>query len=259
MRAAAEGHALRPMRRLSARPASALDRRRGVARSMLELVAFCLLRPAAAAGAPAAAIDLASPYIAGAHVAVDFQVDGLFDASVVEALRSGLPASLVIRWELWRDRASWWDTEIGGGGSAYKILFDVVDESYGVFDSVHARMTVVRSIGALEQAVCSEHGAKVAERSALDPSGRYYVMVEARLEPLEIGAVRDLEQWLRGGIRARDGGGLFSGVPRQAVGVLKGIVGLGERSAFARTPSFRPGELQPERAPPDATSSRPHD
>ncbi len=86
--------------------------------------------------------------------------------------------------------------------------------------------------------VCRDQQIDIGPTTRFLRRHQYYVELQARLVLLEVEEIRDLEGWLRGGLRGARGGDVVSSLSQSAVGVLKNMVGLGSRSICARSKTF---------------------
>lgn len=173
----------------------------------------------------------------GDWLVVDFRCRELFDDEVREALGSGLPARVTLGIELWQDRSTLWDRHVETLSLSYRVLFDVLQERYEVYDDAGEFVTASDSLEVIETFVGSERGFEVRDLEEFDGDSEYFVSVTAELQPLSVREVRDLEQWIRGSL-GRERGGL-SGISEHLLGILKNQVGMGERRGQARCATFR--------------------
>lgn len=198
------------------------------------LLVGLLIAPISAVAAETITLTLSEPYREQEKVLLDFKLQGLFDDKVMAALDSGLPATLLFEWQVWRDRDGWWDSHIDNGQARYRVFFDVLEECYDVFDGRGRSLGRCRAFDDVEGIVCERTGLPVTSVDKLDADEAYYVEMIVRLAPLEDEEFRDLEGWLDD-----DGGGVLSWVSQQTVGMFKGTAGLSDRSFSARTRLFR--------------------
>jgi hypothetical protein len=192
--------------------------------------------PAAAAAGGGGELRLGEPYRQQGRVCLDWSLYDFFDDEVLAALESGLPATIVVRWRIWRERPSWWDHEVDAGSARFRIFYDVLEERYDAFDDRGRNIVTADAIDEVEGTLCRDRRLVTIPADELRADRGYYVEVEVRLEPLDEDEIRDLEGWLHG---RRDGGQeLLSGLAQHAVGFLKDMAGLGSRAVWARTETF---------------------
>jgi Domain of unknown function (DUF4390) len=193
--------------------------------------------PVLADQAPEVKLVLGLPHLEESNVLLDLRVTGLFADDVQEALRSGLPATVAFDWELWQQRASWWDRNVAAGTVYYRIFYDVLDEIYDVIDDKGRNLASCNSIAAVDSLICLDQVIRIARKNQLLKVNSYYVGVEARLEALDDEELRKLEHWLQGG-DGGDAGDLIGSLTRQASEVVKSVTGFGRRSAREKTRTF---------------------
>jgi hypothetical protein len=171
---------------------------------------------------------------------VRYRVEGLFDDSIWSSLRSGLPGRVQHHVKVWERRSPLWDRRVAQWDASYRIVFDLLDETYDVFDAEGLLESNLDPPEVVDR-VLNLGELPVADLDDLDPDGRYYVEVEVEVEPLTVDEVRDLERWLGG----RHGDSSTLGrLSSQVVGMFKSRVGLGERRRSLRSDLFRREELK---------------
>lgn len=207
------------------------------------ILVFVVVGPRSLAADEKPAIHLKDPYILYGQVAVDFELAGFLDESAFELLESGLPSTLTISVDLWRDRSNWWDSHVQTVSFSFKIFYNVLDEKYEVFDEDEGYVSAHRSREDLFDLVARETGLEIYSVRRMNEKHRYFVEVGVRLEPLSVEELREFEKWVRGSFRREDERRGISGVSKYAVGLLKNAIGLGDRSAFQRSDPFRLNDL----------------
>ena len=173
---------------------------------------------------------------------VDALVTGVFDEELDLALRSGLPARASVELVLWEERAGLWDREVVRDEWQVSVVFDVVDESYSVFDEGGQLLLETGDLAEVEVFVSGIDLLPFCALEEIDAGRSHYLGVRFTVEPLSVEEVRDLERWLRGNVRE---GGRLRDVPGQLVGVLRSRLGLGGQSERGRSREFLPERLPP--------------
>jgi hypothetical protein len=204
----------------------------------LGLILLAALSGSARAEGPAT-LAVGTPTCRDQHVCVTIALSGIFDDEILRTLESGLPTLLVFDWQLWRQRAAWWDSQLHSGDTHYRIFYDVLEEHYEVFDAAGRRIATCKGLQEVREIAGCEQEIDLGDAAGLRSRHRYYVTVEARLEALGEDQIRDLEGWLSGGRPGVERRDLLSGLSRHAAGVLREIVGLGSRSARGKSAIFR--------------------
>jgi hypothetical protein len=184
--------------------------------------------------------------------------DVLQDASLRNALLSGLPLRIRVVAELWRDGL--FDSERGRGEWRATVVHDPLGLSYRVESSSDPVERVVPSLEEVTRLLAE------GLDFALEPEGpgRYYYLGRVEIETLSLSDLEELGRWLRGDLAPAVAGeedvegAVAKGVRRLVVRVL----GLPARRFRVRTPTFEvgggeeSGSRDPEATPaaPDASS-----
>jgi hypothetical protein len=218
---------------MTRRPAKPHRLRTGFIAALLGIAALSLQATPSAA-ADRARLLLERPEWRQGELYLDFTLTDIFDAEVREALAAGLPATLAFRWQLWEERAVWPDRGLETGGTWVRINFDVLEKRYDLFDETGRRVAGCASLAEVDASLCREQGLRIDLPGNLSRDRRYHIRLEARLEPLNVNQIRDLEAWLEG----EGDESVELGISDYAVGVLKDMTGMGSRGAQARSASF---------------------
>lgn len=182
-------------------------------------------------------LTIGEPVVRDGMLEFELEVAGLFGGDAVEALHSGLPATVVVQWGLWRQRSGWWDDQIVSGSTFFRVYYDVLEQRYDLFDRSGRPLAGSEQLVEIENALCRRRGLSTVLVENLDPEASYLLEVLARLEPLDDEQIDQLEAWARGE-REKDKP-FLSAVSRRAVGWLKKRVGPEARTAWARSEPFR--------------------
>ena len=213
--------------------------RRARRRAVVLVFVLCCV----ASGAWAESIDL-QVYRDDDRLLSDWDVQSVLSRDVVESVRSGLPALVRVRLELWRQRSTLWDQLVLERQLEFRVLYDLLDERFEVIDEGGDRLLSTDSLEELHELLGGEQAFPLCALEELSENRRYYLVMDLRIEPLSLEEIRDLERWLRGSLgssgRDKRAVGAF---PRQLFGVLKSRVGLGERRRTERGEVFRLREL----------------
>jgi hypothetical protein len=174
----------------------------------------------------------AGPQIAFAHV--------LDDEQTRELVRSGFPAQLHFRLELWRvgrwinevERAVEWDIVVGydPGSQSYRVRrrFGSQVEDLGAFPTLSSAQTA------------SERSVRVAV-TPRRPGRRYYYNLTLDVEALSVSDLDQLERWLRGELRpaVRGENNPLTAIGSGALTLVTRILGGERRHYEKRSPTFR--------------------
>ena len=147
------------------------------------------------------------------------------------------PAALAYTIELWRDRSTWFDALVSQRTYGYRLEVDRVRRIYriaqpdgGILETADRAEVVALLTEQLQVAA--------ARLVDLSPGKHYYLAITARLTPIDLDRLEDVEAWLSGDIRPRGKGGVL-GIPKSVVGFLADVAGLGDKAAVSRSARFR--------------------
>jgi hypothetical protein len=154
------------------------------------------------------------------------------------------PAALAYTIEVWRSRSAWFDALVSSRTFGYRLEYDHLRSLWRVVTPADGQLEVADR-DELVRLLCVQDSVAGARLSDLKPGKDYYFAVTARLTPIDINRLGEVEGWLSGEIRtgARRGGVL--GVPKAVVGILADVAGFGDRSTIARSARFRLREPTP--------------
>jgi hypothetical protein len=188
------------------------------------------------------------------------RLEGAFDADRRTSIERGLPITVRFTTELWRERRRWWDAQVDSRVRSYRVRWDPGERLFLLIPSNRrARAETYETLDALLEEL-ARRVVDVHPRWELDDGNRYYVSAEAAIRPLTLEEFRELDGWISG--RLRGGGGPEDGPAPPAEGEDEGSVpgalfdflrkwaGFGDTILRARSPSFRPTELEELPAPP---------
>jgi hypothetical protein len=150
-------------------------------RATLALLAFFLLASQARAEAKISAIKIG---LDGDRVLASFTLRDAFDRRLSERVDSGLPTSILYRFELARDRKRWWDQKLRRNTLEVVAMYDAVARSYTVnykLDDKLIESRMVHERKALEEAMTVIDQLPVFSLAGLSPGLRLLVKVEAEM------------------------------------------------------------------------------
>lgn len=120
----------------------------------------------------------------GDRVMASFVLRKAFDQRLAERVDSGLPTSILYRFELLRDRQRWWDQKLRSGTLEVVAMYDAVSRAYTVhykLDDKLIESRTVREPKALEEAMTHIERLPVFSVAGLPREWRLLVKVEAEL------------------------------------------------------------------------------
>jgi hypothetical protein len=174
-------------------------------------------------------------------VRTSFELSDPLPASDVEGPVQSPPAALAFTLELWRDRSGWFDGLVSSRTYGYRLEYDHWRAVYrvalpgGAFAETSSREDVIAILCRQMQVP----GGLVAQ---LKTGKTYYISVTARLTPIDINKLSEVESWLSGEFRTGTRRGGVLGVPRAVVGILADVAGFGDQSTVGRSGRFRLSE-----------------
>jgi hypothetical protein len=183
-------------------------------------------------------LEVGKPYLQGDNVHLEISVSGLISGEVLEALHSGLPATIVFEWRIWQRRDGWWDRPVNSGATFFRVFYDVLQNRHDVFDHRGRLLASSEDHRGIEQAVSGGPDLKLVAASELHVGQRYFAEVLARIELLSEEEVKNLEDWLSGPDRGKNGFNLVGMLSDRVTKVLDGIVGPDDRTLISQTEDF---------------------
>ncbi len=154
-------------------------------------------------------------------------------------LGEGIPATLTIVVDLWRDRSGWWDSLVRSRTYVYRFRRDVWSGVYDVINPDDSRVTLADppSLQAYLQRV---HEIPLGTADRFDESKHYYLTVKAVLEPMDLDDLEEVEAWLNGDVTGGPAKGGLLGIPKALYRLAVDLSGLGTESEVGRSTAFEP-------------------
>ncbi len=192
---------------------------------MRNLILLCLMLPMATLGLAAEpTLELGTPTYEDGRIAVDVALRGFFDEESLASLEAGVPATLIFRWKVRGEREGWRDHVVAEGEVRNRIYFDVLEETYHLFDHRGRPLGACDALKGLTETLCQREAMVLDGIPHLKKKRTYYLEMEAALETVGKEEVRGLENWLRGDDDARESGG--EGLGGLTLGVIKKMAGF---------------------------------
>lgn len=200
------------------------------------------------AAAPALAIDFGavSPRRDGeGRLGVTFRLDAPLDQRVRESLARGMPATLLLRAELWRKRNGWFDRVERSADATVRLRQDVWARAWRI-ERGGLPAIVVPSVDSLEAALTRPLELDFPDSARLPGRASYFVVLSATVKPLSVEDAEEVLGGLSGEVRGRQGSGFgaITALPRALFDAVRGIAGLGDASARAVSAEFTPATLE---------------
>ena len=150
-------------------------------RAKLALLCFFLFASRALAEAKISEIRIG---LDGDRVLATFALRDAFDRRLSERVESGLPTSILYRFELARDRKRWWDQKLKENTLEVVAMYDAVARAYTVhykLDDKLIESRTVRERKALEEAMTGIEQLPVFSVAGLPHDWRLLVKVQAEM------------------------------------------------------------------------------
>jgi hypothetical protein len=150
-------------------------------RAKLALLAFFLLASQARAEAEISEIKIS---LDGGRVLASFTLRDAFDRRLSERVDSGLPTSILYRFELARDRKRWWDQKLKKSTLEIVTMYDAVGRAYTVNYKLDDKLIESRTVHerkALEETMTVIDKLPIFSLAGLPPDWRLLVKVEAEM------------------------------------------------------------------------------
>ena len=201
-----------------------------------------------ASAATALEIHISPPRLQSGTVWVDAWLADLFAPRVEQSLGRGMPATLIVRAELWRRRTAWFDRLSGSFDAAVKIRYDVWSRAYRL-ERPGAATVVASTLDSLRLVLSEPMAFPLARIETLPQKGRYYVAVFVTLKPLTVEDVEEGEGWLSGEVATkRDAGvGVVTAIPRSVFDAVRNFAGFGDERTRALGEDFELDDLSEPR------------
>ncbi len=171
-------------------------------------------------------------------ITVSYRVERPFTPRLEETLLRGMPATVTYEVGIWKRRSFWFDKLVFAIKSERRVFYDPWAATFRVRSGPRARGDrTVPSLDSLQSVLFSERRLPLMAVAALDSTARYYVSVRATIRPLSAEDLSEIEDWLSGEVKGP--AGPPHGVPGYLLGIAVNVSGLGDRTALARSESFR--------------------
>lgn len=199
------------------------------------------------AAVPALEIEDTSVKVSGPELVVDVVIDSLFGDEVVERLHKGMPATLILTVDLWRDRSNWFDHLVATSTTTFRMRYDIWSGRYEIQRN-EGDLRVIEGLDTLRLLLQRRLRVPVADVTRLHSEHRYYAAVSAYLRPLTLDDIEDVEQYLGRGARSGPSLGSVIRLPDALIGLLFAVSGFEDEVATDRTAVFRVPERLRQRA-----------
>jgi len=206
----------------------------------------CTLTTCLVSAGRARALDLtmASPRVRDGRLVIEARPGEAINSRVAGSLARGMPATLQIHAELWRDRRGWFDRLESSADASVRIRYDVWSDSY-LIERIGAEPIVVGIPDSVAAVLERPWLIPIAGVAQLQPDANYYVVLAATLRPLTVEDLEEVEGWLSGevGNTKKSGFGVVTEIPRSVFDAVRNVAGFGDQKARASSERFSLGDL----------------
>ena len=131
---------------------------------------------------PGFAVENAALRTAGELYVADARIACRFSDASLEAMRNGVPLTVVVEIEVRRKRGRWWDETLAASELGYRMESNVLTGRYRIRNLHDARMRNFRSLDEMIDALGDLRSIPVIARSRLSSDGRYAARIRAHLD-----------------------------------------------------------------------------
>lgn len=180
--------------------------------------------------------DSPAVFAPGDTLVAAFQLNGVFAGN--ESLGDGIPATLVLVVDLWRERSGWWDSLVRSHAFSYQWKRDTWTGEVALrgIDGTASTLPDRESLRAVLERV---HEIVLGLPRDFEPGRRYYVTVKALIKPMEVDDLQKVDSWLSGDVTSSGGGG-FLGIPKALARIVVDVSGLGDQTVVGTSRTFLP-------------------
>jgi hypothetical protein len=174
------------------------------------------------------------------YVITTLQLEHALSQRIQGTLERGMPATVLISVDVWRDRPGWFDQLVGTRGTMFQARLDVWSDEYRLSQNDGAAQRIA-DLPALVRAFERPMRVAVTRVANLRPDQRYYVVINVTVKPLTVDDLKGVEKWLSGEAArtGRKGPGSLAQLPVELVRVLANLSGLGDEGATHRSRDFQ--------------------
>ena len=149
----------------------------------LSLASLSLERSVHAAPAsPGFAVEHAALRTAGELYVADARIECRFSDDSLEAMRNGVPLTVVVEIEVRRKRGRWWDETLAASELGYRMESNVLTGRYRIRNLHDGQMRNFRSLDEMIEALGDLRSIPVIGRDRLSGGERYTARIRVRLD-----------------------------------------------------------------------------
>jgi hypothetical protein len=177
-------------------------------------------------------------------VRVSFELSDPLPEADIYGPTGSTPAALAYTLELWRERSNWFDGLVSSRTYGFRLEYDHWRNLYRVV-TPDGELMEISNREEIVDLLCVQDSVVGARTADLRRGKDYYFAITARLTPIDINPLGEVEGWLSGEIRTGTRRGGILGIPKAIVGMLASLAGFGDRSIVVRSDVFKASEDGP--------------
>jgi hypothetical protein len=149
-----------------------------------------------------------------------------------------MPATVTYEVGVWKRRSFWFDKLVVALKSEHRVVYSPWEKAFRLRSgSLRGKPRAVPTLDSLDALLFAERRLPLAAIASLEPGASYYVTVRVTIRPLSAEDLDEVEDWLSGEVKHPDAP--ERGVPGYLLGIAANLSGLGDRTALAKSESFR--------------------
>jgi hypothetical protein len=178
----------------------------------------------------------------GSAICVSYSASAPFTPRQEETLRSGMPATVTHEVGVWKKRAFWFDKPVLAIQSERQVVYDPWARAFLLRSRVNPAVNrSFDTLDSLRQSLFTVGRLPLLAIAALDSMSTYYVSVRTTIRPVSPEDLNQVEDWLSG--EGRTSGERHRGIAEYLLGLTANLSGLGDRTAIAKSETFKPSLL----------------
>ncbi len=182
---------------------------------------------------------------AGDWLTTTLRVEDALSDRIAQSLDRGMPVTVVVRVDIWQDKAGWFDRLVGEQTVMLRAFRNAWSEDFTLRrDPGGERM--IPDLVRLESEIARPMRVHVVPMARLAPGELYYAIVHVAVKPLTVEDLEAVEKWLSGEAKrsGKPGPGSIAKLPRYLVGVLANLSGFGDEVVRWRSARFTSDQLR---------------
>jgi hypothetical protein len=209
---------------------------------LLACAALALALPRPALAGNELGLVVGQVEIVGSAICVSYSAATPFTPRLEETLRNGMPATVTYEVGIWKRRPLWFDKPILAIQNERQVVYDPWTEAFRVRSGTVPTMKYsFATLDSLRQSLFTVSRLPLVSAAALDSTAAYYVSVRTTIRPVSPEDLNQVEDWLSGD--GRPSGERHTGIADYLLGLTAHLSGLGDRTALAKSETFKPSLL----------------